>query len=213
MTNTINAQVAPMGTKQKLAEALRLIAAMTERHLEFEAAMASGDEQAVLRALSACEDARSALWKAPTGFKDRSQADKAYSAALKAHDAVTTAPVLAGLDNLGATVLATEVAEIAAASKAMSDAYDSVGEIDDEIEDLEALVEAVQEAVDEGETQFEERLDEYQARLHELDLHRIATLGEAGDDPLDYWGVLAKHGLMIPVWQAIHSYQQRMVAA
>ncbi|HHX46162.1 MAG TPA: hypothetical protein GX718_02145 [Brevibacterium sp.] len=44
-------------------------------------------------------------------------------------------------------------------------------------------------------------------------MERATKLGAGGEDPLNYWGVLAKHGLMIPEWHAIHSYQQRMQQA
>lgn len=219
--------------QMQLDAVLRAIQTMSDKHREFEAAMHAGDEQAVRAALQACSEASQAWIRTPSDFEDGSPADVARYAALDELDALAKAPIPWDPEDRGATVLAAEVAEIAAASDAMGAAYELVAEIDEELEYLEGTIELLKDMLgllddEDGDCECEDcirepdELDEetraeYEARLArdkrrfvELNMERAAKLGAGGEDPLGYWGLLAKHGLMIPEWHAIHSYQQRM---
>lgn len=234
--------------QMQLDAVLRAIQTMSDKHREFEAAMHAGDEQAVRAALQACTEASHAWVRTPSDFEDGSPADVARYAALDEIDALAAAPIPWDPDDRGATVLAAEVAEIAAASDAMGAAYELVAEIDEELEHLEDDIEMLKDMLgllddeegcecgnyssepdeldDEIRVEYggrlarEARRFEYGRRLARnerqvaaLVTERAAKLGPGGEDPLNYWGLLAKHGLMIPEWQAIRSYQQRMQQA
>ncbi|GAB2566467.1 hypothetical protein [Leucobacter ruminantium] len=216
----------------QLDAVLRAIQTMSDKHHEFEAAMRAGDEQAVRAALQACAEADRAWMRTPSDFEDGSPADVARYAALDEIDALATALIPWDPENRGATVLAAEVSEIAAASDAMGAAYELVTEIDEELEYLEGTIELLRDMLglfddeegcecedcirepdeldDETRVEYEARLARDERRFVELTMERAAKLGAGGEDPLGYWGLLAKHGLMIPEWHAIHSYQQRM---
>lgn len=218
--------------QMQLDAVLRAIQTMSDKHREFEAAMHAGDEQAVRAALQACAEADRAWMRTPSDFEDGSPADAARYAALDEIDALAAAPIPWDPDDRGATVLAAEVSEIAAASDAMGAAYELVTEIDEELEYLEGTIELLRDMLglfddeegcecedcirepdeldDETRVEYEARLARDERRFVELTMERAAKLGAGGEDPLGYWGLLAKHGLMIPEWHAIHSYQQRM---
>lgn len=221
--------------QMQLDAVLRAIQTMSDKHREFEAAMHAGDEQAVRYALQACAEADRAWIRTPSYFEDGSPADVARYAALDEIDALAAAPIPWDPEDRGATVLAAEVSEIAAASDAMGAAYELVTEIDEELEYLEGTIELLRDMLglfddeegcecedcirepdeldDETRVEYEARLARDERRFVELTMERAAKLGAGGEDPLGYWGLLAKHGLMIPEWHAIHSYQQRMQQA
>lgn len=220
--------------QMQLDAVLRAIQTMSDKHREFEAAMHAGDEQAVRAALQACSEASHAWMRTPSYFEDGSPADLAIDAAIEEHDALASALIPWDPENRGALVLAAEVAEIAAASDAMGAAYGLVAEIDEELEYLDGEIELLQDMLglladededcedymrepyeldEETRAEYEERLSRDKRRFVELNMERATKLGAGGEDPLNYWGVLAKHGLMIPEWHAIHSYQQRMQQA
>lgn len=215
----------------ELDAVLRAIQTMSDKHREFEAAMRAGDEQSVRAALRAYSETSHAWMRMPPGFEDGSPADVARYAALDEHDALESALIPWDPENRGATVLAAEVAEIAAASDAMGSAYELVAEIDDELEYLDGTIDMLkgmlgllddedgdyEDSIREADELDDETRDEYESRLARderrivaLEAERATKLGAGGEDPLNYWGLLAKHGLKIPEWQAIHSYQQRM---
>lgn len=233
MTKTAAMTTEVAQTEQAQLDAvLRAIQTMSDKHREFEAAMRAGDEQAVRAAAQACTEASRAWIQTPSDFEDGSPADVARYAALDELDALAKAPIPWDPEDRGATVLAAEVAEIAAASDAMGAAYELVAEIDEELEYLEGTIELLRDMLgllddeddenfsrepdeldDETRAEYEARLARDKRRFVELNMERATKLGAGGEDPLGYWGLLAKHGLMIPEWHAIHGYQQRMQQA